>query len=402
MKGKLKMAVVGLGGRGYAMLKDVLIPMGEAEIVAVCDLYEDRCDKAAELVKETCGNNPECFTDYHEMLNSKKLDAIYISTSWQTHIEIAIEAMYKEVAVASDVSGAFSINECWELVKAYEKTKTPCMLMENCCYGRDEMMVMNMVKQGIFGEVIHCGGGYHHDLRNEVAFGIENRHYRIDNYMRRNCENYPTHELGPIAQVLDINRGNRMLTVSSTASKSAGMHQYVADKKADDAVLKDWSFAQGDVVTTVIKCAAGQTITLTLDTTLPRAYSRGFKVQGTKAMYMEDNRTLFIDGEHNKYDFCWKEQFNNVDSYREQYDHPTWKKFIEQGVQGGHDGMDWLEFEAFFDALKNDKPMPIDVYDMASWLVISLLSEESIAMGGHPVAVPDFTNGKWMTRKSML
>lgn len=395
---KLKMGVIGLGGRGTAILKDVILPMGEAEVIAVCDLYQDRCDAAVKIIQEASDNAVESFSDYKKLLSIKGLDAIYIATSWQTHIEIAIASMDAGVAVASDVSGAFSIEECWELVKTQQRTNVPCMLMENCCYGRDEMMIMNMQEQGVFGEIIHCGGGYHHDLREEISFGKENRHYRLDNYMHRNCENYPTHELGPIAQILGINRGNSMLTLTSTASKAAGLHQYIADKKSDDKQLADWNFAQGDIVTTVIKCAGGQTITLTLDTTLPRAYSRGFKVQGTKGMYMEDNRSLFIDGIHNKYDFEWKQQFNNVDEYREQYDHPTWKKFLEEGVKGGHDGMDWLVFQDFFGSIKNGDAMPIDIFDMASWLVISVLSEQSIALGGQPVSIPDFTNGKWMTR----
>lgn len=395
---KLKMGVIGLGGRGTAILKDVILPMGEADVIAVCDLYQDRCDAAVKIIQEANGNVAETFSDYKKLLSIKELDAIYIATSWQTHIEIAIASMNAGVAVASDVSGAFSIEECWELVKTQQRTNVPCMLMENCCYGRDEMMIMNMQEQGILGEIIHCGGGYHHDLREEISFGKENRHYRLDNYMHRNCENYPTHELGPIAQILGINRGNSMLTLTSTASKAAGLHQFIADKKSDDKQLADWNFAQGDIVTTVIKCAGGQTITLTLDTTLPRAYSRGFKVQGTKGMYMEDNRSLFIDGIHNKYDFEWKQQFNNVDEYREQYDHPTWKKFLEEGVKGGHDGMDWLVFQDFFRSIKNGGAMPIDIFDMASWLVISVLSEQSIALGGQPVSIPDFTNGKWMTR----
>lgn len=402
MDNKLKMGVVGLGGRGTSILKDVILPMGKAEVVAVCDCYEDRCLDAVKIIKEKDGNDAKVFYDYKELLKVENLDAIYIATSWQTHLEIAIASMNAGIIVASDVGGAYSLDDCFMLVKTAERTGVPCMFMENCCFGRDEMMVMNMVKQGIFGEVVHCAGGYHHDLRHEISFGKENRHYRLDNYMHRNCENYPTHELGPIAHILNINRGNRMLSLTSTASKSAGLHQYILDNKSDDEKLVNWDFAQGDVVTTVIKCSQGQTITLTLDTTLPRAYSRGFKVQGTKAMYMEANRSLFIDGEHNKYDFDWKQQFNNVDSYREKYDHPMWKKFMDEGIKGGHDGMDWLEFQEFFRAIKNKEPMPVDVYDMASWMSISVLSQQSIAMGSKPVDIPDFSNGKWLTRKPLV
>jgi hypothetical protein len=157
--------------------------------------------------------------------------------------------------------------------------------------------------------------------------------------------------------------------------------------------------AKGDVVTTIIKCARGETIVLSLDTTLPQAYSRGFEVRGTKGMFFEDNRSIFLDAEHHKFEWNSNGLWGNADSYFEQYDHPIWKQYITEGIQGGHDGMDWLEFSAFFKAVREGSPVPIDVYDMASWMSISTLSEDSIAMGGAPVPVPDFTNGKWMIQK---
>ena len=265
-------------------------------------------------------------------------------------------------------------------------------------YDRIDRRVELMVRQGLFGEVVHCQGGYRHDLREEVSTGREMRHYRFRNYLYRNCENYPTHELGPIANVLDINRGNRMLTLVSVASKAAGLHEYLLREKGPDYDAAKMNFAQGDVVTTIIKCARGETICLTLDTTLPRAYSRGFHVQGTKGMYMEDNKSVFLDGKDNEYDFKWNERWNSAEEYREKYDHPVWKKYLAEGVRGGHDGMDWLVFRSFFDAAKAGAPAPIDVYDAAAWMSISCLSEQSVAMGGAPVAIPDFTNGKWMER----
>ena len=273
------------------------------------------------------------------------------------------------------------------------------MLLENCVFGRRELMVLHMVQKGLLGKVVHCSGGYHHDLREEVAFGKEKRHYRLRNYIGRNCENYPTHELGPIARVLNLNHGNRMLTISSVSSCAEGLHDYILKNKADDEALLHTSFRQGDVVTSVIRCANGETITLTLDTTLPRYYSRGFTVRGTNGMYEEATDSVFLDrDEDKKIEFDWrKRSCGNAEQYCEDWEHPLWKKFIEEGVQGSHDGMDWLEFQAFFDCLKNDKPMPVDVYDAASWMAVTALSEASIAKGGAPVEFPDFTKGAWLT-----
>lgn len=400
MKDKLNIGIIGLGGRGYGLMDGVILHMDDIEIVGVCDTYRDRAQNAADKVEQVKGNKPFITQDYKELIASSEVEAVIVSSAWTGHIEIIIECMKAGKPVGTEVGGAYSIEECWQLIRAYEETGVPCMLLENCCYGREEMMAMNMVKQGIFGEIVHCSGGYQHDLREEIAFGNENRHYRLQNYIHRNCENYPTHELGPIAQILDINRGNRMVSLVSMASKAKGLNEYIKNKKSDDEALMHTEFAQGDVVTTMIKCARGETIVLTLDTTLPRAYSRGFRVQGTRGMFMEDNMSLFIDGEHNEYDFKWKEQWNNIEVYREKYEHPVWKKFMQDGVKGGHGGMDWLVLRAFFDCVEKNEEMPIDVYDIAAWMAISALSEQSIAMGGQVVAIPDFTNGKWITRKA--
>lgn len=336
--------------------------------------------------------------DYRDVMALGDIDAVVIGASWADHIDIAVAAMEAGIYAACEVGGAYSVQECWKLVEAYERTRVPCMIMENCCYGRDEMMVLNMVKQGVLGDIVHCAGGYHHDLRSEIAFGKENRHYRLNNYIHRNCENYPTHEIGPIARILNINHGNRMVSLVSMASKAKGMQEYVRKEKSDDAELMQTEFLQGDIVTTVIKCAHGETITITLDTTLPRYYSRGFTVRGTKGMYMEDNHSIYLDGVHDDFHMGWKPQWGNAEQFREQYEHPVWKKYIEEGVKGGHDGMDWLVFKDFFESVKQGTETPLDVYDMAAWMCISALSEESIALGGHPVAIPDFTNGKWMNR----
>lgn len=397
MKNKVRVGMIGLGSRGMGLLEHIILKMQDVEVVAVCDRYEDRQTAAAEKVEKAQGSTPFTTSEYTEVLAITEVDAVVIGASWADHISIAVASMEAGKYVASEVGGAYSVQECWRLVEAYERTKVPCMIMENCCYGREELMVLNMVKQGVFGDIVHCAGGYLHDLRDEIAYGYENRHYRLDNYIHRNCENYPTHEIGPIARVLDINRGNRMVSLVSMASKSKGMKEYIKNEKSDDLELAKVDFMQGDIVTTIIKCAHGETITITLDTTLPRYYSRGFTVRGTKGMYTEDNQSIFIDGQHD-HNAAWNSNWGNVDEFREKYEHPLWKKFLDEGVKGGHGGMDWLVFADFFESVKQGTQTPLDVYDMASWMCISTLSEDSIAMGGHPVAIPDFTNGKWMTR----
>lgn len=392
----VRVGFIGLGNRGKSLL-DVVLAQNES-VTAVCDLYADRAESAANKVEEKSGKRPAEYIDYKKLLADESVDAVVISCAWEDHVMIAVDAMRAGKAVGLEVGGAYSVHQCWELVKTYEETKVPFMFLENCCFGRRELMALNMVELGLFGKIVHCSGGYHHDLREEIAFGRENRHYRLRNYLTRNCENYPTHELGPIAKVLKINNGNRMVSLTSTASKAEGLHDYALRKKPDDEFLCNAQVNQGDVVTTVIKCANGETIVLTLDTTLPRFYSRGFTVRGTRGMYEEATDSVFLDnGEDSKYDWNWRaNKVGNAASYTDEYDHPIWKKYIEEGVQGGHDGMDYLEFKFFFDALRNGKPMPVDVYDAASWMVITALSEVSIANGSAPVEIPDFTEGKWL------
>lgn len=268
-------------------------------------------------------------------------------------------------------------------------------MLENCCYGQKELTALNMARMGIFGEVVHCSGGYHHYLCDEIAGGVENRHYRLRNYLNRNCDNYPTHELGPIAKVLNINRGNRMVTLSSFSSKSRGMSEYIKENEDKYPHLVGRTFKQGDIVTTVITCADGSTIVLTLDTTLPRTYSRGFTVRGTKGAYFEDGDMVFIDDPEADH-FAPKKYWGTGEKYREEYKHPIWKKYGDIATESGHGGMDYMVLSAFFEAIEKDAPMPIDVYDAAAWMCITALSEESISKGGIPVSVPDFTGGKWL------
>lgn len=390
MKNTVNMAVIGLGQRGYDLMKNVLVYLDKLNISAICDLHEDRVDAAYDLLHKEKGTKPFKTTDYTALLTRNDVDAVFIASDWDTHIPLAIECMKNNKAVAMEVGGAYQIEDCWELIETQETTKTPFMLMENCCYGRKELLISNMAKKGLFGEIVHCSGAYGHDLREEIATGQSIRHYRQRNYRLRNCENYPTHELGPIAKVLNINSGNRMLTLTSTASKAAGMRDYILSGKPADKNLDPYGFSQGDIVITNIICADGSTIMLKLDTTLPRSYGREFTVRGTKGGYDGISDSVFLDGHFDEF----VTKYGNTAKYEEHLPE-LWKEYQKNTI-GGHDGMDYLIFNDFIDCLLTNKPMPIDVYDAAAWMCISCLSEQSIALGSAPVAIPDFTRGKWI------
>lgn len=397
----VRVAMIGMGERGKQLM-DPLLKMKDVQVVAVCDAYEDRTAAAAEMVKKECGSVPFMSQDYKEVLSHGDVDVAVISTSWQYHIAIAIEAMKQGVFAAMEVGGTYDLQECYDLVQAYEETKTPFFFLENCCYGHRELMCLNMARAGAFGEIVHCDGAYKHDLRKEVSYGKENRHYRLPHYIHHNCENYPTHDLGPIAKILGINRGNRMLRLVSVASKARGLAQYIRDHKPDDAELLNTEFRQGDIVTTVITCENGETITLTLDTTLPRIYSRNFTVHGTKGMYQEDGDYVFLEKDLKvdiaEIDTDPQKIWKNADEYAKVYDNDLWKHKSAGMIASGHGGMDYLVLRAMLSAARGESYPAIDVYDAASWMCITALSEQSIASGNMPVEIPDFTNGKYKNR----
>lgn len=392
---KFRVGQIGLGGRGMGHLSGIFCERDDVVVTYVCDVYEDRCAAAVKMVEERRGNTPKSTTNYKEVCESPDVDVVIVTSAWENHVPACVYAMECGKQVATEVGGAYSIDDCWKLVNTYEKTGIHCMMLENCCYDRNEMMVMKMVREGLFGKIVHCEGGYQHDLRGEVSHGAENRHYRLRNYQNRCCENYPTHELGPIAKILDINRGNRMVKLTSMASGAWGLNAFAEAHDDVDPALRSYRFKQGDVVKTMIQCAHGETICLTLDTTLPRYYSRNFTIRGTKGFFGETENMVYIDGKCVEFGH---DNFNNVGEYRKEWEHPVWKHFEEEGVKGGHGGMDWLVFDAYFTALRDGMVPPIDTYDTAAWMAITPLSEISIANGSMPVDVPDFTRGMWTHR----
>lgn len=400
MKEKIKIGYVGLGRRGTNVLRECFSQMSDVEVCTVCDLSEERMQNAVKIVEENGGYTPKTTFDYHDILNDSAIDSVVIMTGWSGRPQLAMETMRAGKYAGIEVGCADTLDECFDLVKTYEETGVPVMMLENCCYGRREMMVLNMVKQGVFGEIVHCTGAYMHYLNKaELFLNIDQEdpaHYRLAHYIERNRENYPTHELGPISKVLNINRGNRMVSLSSFASKSCSLKQYAADHLGKDSKYANIEYKQGDIVTTVITCANGETIHLTLDTTAPRAYySRNFGVRGTKGMTYEDTKVVYFD--------TMKEGVrNNEEEFYEQYDHPLHREYETMGARGGHGGMDWLVCRAFVESVKGGTDTPIDAYDTAAWLAVGVLSEQSIAQGGMPMEFPDFTHGLWKTDRPVV
>ena len=299
---RVHLACIGLGGRGTG-LTNLVASMDDVHVAAVCDVYPDRVERAIDRIDEAQSYRPEGYANYDDVLRREDLDGVIVATSWTTHVEISLAAMRAGLYVGSEVGGAASIQECWELVRTSEETGMPFMLLENCCYGREEMAVLNMVKKDLFGELIHCQCGYEHDLRSEISRGEENRHYRLNNFVHRNGDLYPTHGLGPIAKMLDINKGNRFISLVAMSSKARGLHQYAVDHLGPEHAQFNTVFNQGDITTTMIKCANGKTVLLTHDCSLPRPYSRAQRVQGTKGIWMEDKNAVHFDsGEGEGYD----------------------------------------------------------------------------------------------------
>ena len=395
---KIKLGFLGLGQRGRGLITNVLGNFPDVDIVAVCDEYQDRTEDEAKRILEARGTEPAKYLHHSELLSDPNVNTVIISASWEAHIPLAIEAMKKGKICGLEVGGGYSVDDCWQLVRTWEETKTPFMFLENCCYGKDELIATRMVRQGKLGEVVYAHGSYCHDLRWEICSGVKIRHYRLRNYLSRNCDNYPTHNLGPIAKLLNINRGNRMVKLSSMASKARGLSEYVQGKE-EYAFLQDKHFAQGDVVCTNILCADGSLITLKLDTSLPRAYSREFTVSGTKGIFSVPDSVVLTDDMDFNHEVGMVNYRGNAEAVYEENMPGIWKSITKEQIEAGHGGMDTLELQAFFGAALSGEEMPIDVYDAASWMVITCLTEASIANGGMPIDIPDFTGGRWVLRE---
>ncbi len=404
---KVKLGFIGVGSRGTAHLRRSL-SRADVEVPAICDINIDNLSRALSMVEKSGGKKPEGYSrgdeDFRRMAVRDDLDGIIISTPWEWHAPMAVASMKAGKYAGVEVPAAISIEECWELVNTSESTGIPCMILENDCYDRPCMAVLNMVRQGILGELIHAECGYQHDVRRGKIGSDGEIKWRGQHSVERNADLYPTHGIGPIANCLDIDVGNRFVYLTSTATKSRGINYYAAKNFGPDHPNAVRKYALGDIVTTVIKCHNGETVTINHDTNSPRPHDQMYRVQGTKGIWW-DNYTSINRGQMYIEDISPNEPrpaWESFDKYREKYEHPMWKKYGEEATGAGHGGIDFFVTNAFIEAVKRKMPTPINVYNAASWSVITPLSEQSISRGTAKVMFPDFTRGKWKTNNRVF
>jgi len=413
---KVRLAIIGVGERGKSHL-DLVLRRDDVDLIAICDV-DDRVLKESKLIIEKSGKKmPQVYTGdnfaWQKMLQKEKLDGVIIVTPWEWHKPMIMGALDAGLKyVATEVILGITLQDHWDVVKAAEENNAHVMMLENVCYRRDVMAVLNMVRQGLFGELIHLQGGYQHDLR-EVLFndgvhayghgaefgekGFSEAHWRTEHSVHRNGDLYPTHGIGPIAQYIDINRGNRFTSLCSFSSKTRGLHNHIVKVGGENHPNAKVKFKAGDVITTSINCANGETILLQHDTYNPRPYSLGFRVQGTEGLWMDVSNTIYIQDKSEKDD-----QWDNAQSWFDKYDHPLWKRWSKETKGAGHGGMDFFVIHAFVESIKRKTPTPMDVYDAAAYSAITPLSEQSVTLGNQTVEFPDFTEGQWMYRKPVF
>src|SRR5689334_5933016 len=413
---KIKVALIGTGLRGQNHL-DLLLRRTDVELVAICDIDDRMLTSAKGMITKAGQKMPQVITGdvyaWKKLLEIKGLDAVIIATPWEWHKPMVIGALESGVKyVGTEVILGITLEDHWDVVKEAEKNNAHVMMLENVCYRRDVMAVLNMVRQGLFGELIHLQGGYQHDLR-EVKFndgihsyghgvefgdkGFSEAKWRTNHSIYRNGDLYPTHGVGPLAQYININRGNRFLSLCSFSSKSRGLHNHIVKMGGENHPNAKIRFKLGDVVTTSINCANGETILLQHDTSLPRPYSLGFRVQGTEGIWMDVNRSIYIQDRSEKPD-----QWEDAKAWLDKYDHPLWTRWSKETEGAGHGGMDFFVIHAFVESIKRKTSTPMDVYDAAAWSAITPLSEQSIELGHQTVEFPDFTGGQWMYRKPVF
>ncbi|MCC6537520.1 MAG: Gfo/Idh/MocA family oxidoreductase [Bryobacterales bacterium] len=395
----VRLGFIGAGSRGTSLLRTALRVPG-VEVPAVCDLDEARSAKASALVAEAGAAKAATYTDYRRLLERTDIDAVVNATTWSAHVPISVAAMEHGKTVGSEVPAAMTVEDCWRLVDTAEKTRRGLMLLENVCYFRNVLMLLNAVQAGRLGELVHCEAGYQHDTR-FLHFTPDGRlTWRGVEASQFNGNLYPTHPIGPVAWWLDINRGNRFTYLTSMSSQAAGVKRYAEKRFGKDHPAARRPAAMGDVSTTLIATESGATVTLYYSVQTPRPYDLIFRVQGAEGIYSGTLDKIFVEpaaiGERPA-----SEAWQDLAPFYAQYEHRLWKEHGEEANRHGHGGADDLCLHQFIAAVRRGGAMPIDVYDSVTWSALVALTAQSVAQRSKPVDFPDFTRGKWKQPRAL-
>jgi predicted dehydrogenase len=390
----VRIGFVGIGGQGGGHVRNLLKVPG-CRITAVCDVRPERIDWAIKEITAAGHPAPAVYSrgprDFERLCETESLDLVYNATPWEFHVPIMLSAMKNGKHTATEVPAAMTVDDCWALVDAAEKYQKHCVMMENCNYDRMEMMVFNIVRQGLFGEILHAEGGYLHDLR-EIKFADRGEGlWRRAWAMKLDGNLYPTHGLGPVANCLDINRGDRFDYLVSMSGPSRGLQEWAAEHLPADSPKRKERYVLGDVNVSLIKTVRGRTIVVQHCTNLPRPYSRINLVQGTKGLFEGYPHRLYIEGRGKE------DQWQQASDLLAEFDHPLWKEIADQAKGAGHGGMDYIEDYRLIKCLREGKPTDMNVYDAAALSAVVELSARSNAKRSASLAVPDFTRGQWKT-----
>lgn len=399
-KDVVRLGMIGVGARGLSMLGEWMA-VDNVQVTAICDIDKNQIEKAVKRLEQAGQKAPATYgkteRDFENLCKRDDLDFIYIATPWEWHVPMALAGMLNGKNVGTEVPGATSLKECWELVDTSEKTRRHCVIMENCCYGSSEMTVLNMVKAGLFGEILHGEAAYNHDLRGIVNEGRSEGLWRRNWHTKLNGNLYPTHGLGPVANYMGINRGDKFDYLVSMSSPSIGLNEYREKKVPKDSPKWKEKYICGDVNTSLIRTSKGRTIMLQHNVSTPRPYDRINQVQGSKGIFRDYPDRIYLDEQEGG------EKFISLDKFKRQYEHQLWKDVGELArKKGGHGGMDYIMVYRLVQCIREGLAPDLDVYDAAAWSVPFPLSAMSVEKGSAPIPFPDFTRGRWKDSRSIL
>ncbi|MFL6352737.1 MAG: Gfo/Idh/MocA family protein [Bryobacteraceae bacterium] len=390
-----RMGLIGTGGRGTSLLGNFLA--ADVQVNALCDIVPEKAQHAQALVEKSGQKAPTLYTNgdhaFEALVARDDLDVVVIATPWRWHTPMAMATMKNGKHALSEVPAATTLEECWQLVDTAERTRRHCIMLENCCYGYNETLVLRMVRDKLFGDLLYGEGAYLHDLRQEMFSNKGEGLWRRTVHTQRDGNLYPTHGLGPVANYMGINRGDRFDYLVSMSTPAKGLAAYrEARVPKDDPKWKE-RYIEGDMNTSLIKTANGLTINLQHDVSNPRPYDRLNSIAGTKGIFKDYPPRIYFDGQQGA------EEWGSIDPYKDRYQHPLWAKEGELARKlGGHGGMDFILCYRLMECMRKGLPPDMDVYDAAAWCAPGPLSQASLAHGSAPVKFPDFTRGRWKER----